>query len=67
MVYRIPANAGRSANCRGLPPFFYWLMPRLGIQTSEAVMPTLQIEYTPIYALHAQRQNARTHSKRQIR
>ena len=30
-------------------------------------MPNLQIEYTPIYALHAQRQNARTHSKRQIR
>ena len=30
-------------------------------------MPNLQIEYTPIYALRAQRQNARTHSKRQIR
>src|SRR5262245_47192044 len=30
-------------------------------------MPNLQIEYTPISALRAQRQNARTHSKRQIR
>ena len=30
-------------------------------------MPNLQIEYTPIYALRGQRQNARTHSKRQIR
>src|SRR5262245_58843159 len=30
-------------------------------------MPNLQIEYTPIYALRALRQNARTHSKRQIR
>jgi ParB-like chromosome segregation protein Spo0J len=42
-------------------------MPRLGIQTNEAIMSNLQIEYTPIYALRAQRQNARTHSKRQIR
>ena len=30
-------------------------------------MPNLQIEHTPIHALRAQRQNARTHSKRQIR
>jgi DNA modification methylase len=30
-------------------------------------MPNLQIEQTPIYALRGQRQNARTHSKRQIR
>src|SRR5262245_66464031 len=30
-------------------------------------MPNLQIEHTPIHALHPQRQNARTHSKRQIR
>jgi len=30
-------------------------------------MPNLHIEYTPIYALRAQRQNARSHSKRQIR
>jgi 16S rRNA G966 N2-methylase RsmD len=30
-------------------------------------MPNLEVEQTPIYALHAQRQNARTHSTRQIR
>src|SRR5262245_34629043 len=42
-------------------------MPRLGTQTNEAIMPNLQIEHTPLHALHPQRQNARTHSKRQIR
>ena len=30
-------------------------------------MANLQIEQTPIYALRGWRQNARTHSKRQIR
>ena len=30
-------------------------------------MPNLQIEQTPIHALRPQPQNARTHSKRQIR
>jgi ParB-like chromosome segregation protein Spo0J len=30
-------------------------------------MPDLHVEQTPINALHAQRHNARTHSKRQIR
>src|SRR5215510_1596692 len=30
-------------------------------------MPNLQIDYTPIHVRHRTRQNARTHSKRQIR
>ena len=67
MVYRIPANAGRSVNCRGLPPFLLADAPGLVPKPNEDIMPNLQIEHTPIDALRAQRQNARTHSKRQIR
>ena len=67
MVYRIPANAGRSVNCRGLPPFLLADAPGLVPKPNEVIMPDLQIEHTPIDALRAQRQNARTHSKRQIR
>jgi DNA modification methylase len=51
----------------GLPPFLLADAPGLVPKPNEDIMPNLQIEHTPIDALRAQRQNARTHSKRQIR
>jgi hypothetical protein len=49
------------------PPFLLADAPDLVRKTNEDIMANLQIEQTPIYALRGWRQNARTHSKRQIR
>jgi ParB/Sulfiredoxin domain len=62
-----PAKQVVRLTVAGLPPFLLADAPDLVRKINEDIMANLQIEQTPIYALRGWRQNARTHSKRQIR